>query len=189
MICLSFILFPCFESKAATLLIAKLEQGKRETNHKIKILRQQQRRRSDKMDIDWNVVDLSAVPHVDDLKTYNDLKAELDAMVQQRQLEEERLLKLLRGCGRGGGKSLEFEFAARTILATGCSARAAKDNLLVGARLFLPPDKYDQFEREVPGERWFRTQRKGLGYEAWLYSMVRVAGSDSILQWGFDETR
>jgi hypothetical protein len=96
---------------------------------------------------------------------------------------------LLTGCGRGRGKSPEFEFAARTILATGCSARAAKDNLLVGARLFLPPDKYDIFQHEVPGERWFRQQRKGLGYEAWVHSMIRVAKCDSILQWGFDETR
>ncbi len=83
----------------------------------------------------------------------------------------------------------EFEFAARTVLATGCSARAAKDNLLVGARLFLPPDKYEKLENDVPGERWFRDQRKGLCYEAYLHSMIRSAKCDSILQWGFDETR
>ena len=49
--------------------------------------------------------------------------------------------------------------------------------------------KYDEFEDLVPGERWFRDQRKGLGYEAWLHSMIRIAKCDSILQWGFDETR
>jgi hypothetical protein len=110
-------------------------------------------------------------------------------MDDNNRLENERLSALLRGCGRGRGKSPEFEFAARTILATGCSARAARENLLVGARLFLPASKYEVFETDVPGERWFRDQRKGLGYEAWLHSMLRIAKCDSILQWGFDETR
>ncbi len=111
-------------------------------------------------------------------------------MLENRyRIEDQRLLQLLQECGRGRGKSPEFEFAARTILASGCSARAAKDNLLVGARLFLPVDKYETFEREVPGERWFRDQRKKLGYEAHVHSMIRVAKCDSILQWGFDETR
>ena len=87
-------------------------------------------------------------------------------MEANNRMENERLSALLRGCGRGRGKSPEFEFAARTILATGCSARAARDNLLVGARLFLPACKYEVFETDVPGERWFREQRKGLGYEA-----------------------
>ncbi len=77
-----------------------------------------------------------------------------------------------------------LEFAARTILATGCSARAAKDNMLVAANLFLARAHYIEFEQEVPSDRWFRSQRKGLGYEAWLYSMLRVAKCDSILQWG-----
>ncbi len=135
------------------------------------------------------VVDLAEVPHEDDALTDKDLRAQLAVIEEQIRREEERLNKLLSGCGRGGGKSPEFEFAARTILATGCSARAARDNLLIGARLFLPSDKYDLFESAVPGERWFRTQRKGLGYEAWLHSMIRVAKCESILQWGFDETR
>jgi hypothetical protein len=74
-----------FRYQAATPLIAKFEQGKRETNHKIKISRQQQRRSSDNMVNNWIVVDLSAVPHEDDKKTDNDLRAELAAMVQQRQ--------------------------------------------------------------------------------------------------------
>ncbi len=60
-------------------------------------------------------------------------------MEDKAKKEDTRVSKLLLGCGRGRGKSPEFEFAARTILAKGCSSRAAKDNLLVGARLFLPP--------------------------------------------------
>jgi hypothetical protein len=171
-------------------MVAKLELIKRETHHKIKMLQQQLRRCSDKKESEEaHVVDVSNVPHEEDGLTDNELRGELALMNDKLAEEHQRFTQLLSGCGRGRGKSPEFEFAARTILATGCSARAAKDNLLVGARLFLPPDKYEICEREVPGERWFRHQRKGLGYEAWLHSMIRVAKCDSVLQWGFDETR
>ena len=58
----------------------------------------------------------------------------------------------------------------------------------MAAQLFLNEAKFLEFEVEVPNERWFRHQRKGLGYEAWLYAMVRVAKCEEVLQWGFDET-
>ena len=96
-----------------------------------------------------DVVDWSSVPLVEDEKTANDLRGEIALMEENNRMENERLSVLLRGCGRGRGKSPEFEFAARTILATGCSARAARDNLLVGARLFLPPCKYEVFETDM----------------------------------------
>lgn len=135
-------------------MVAKLELNKRETNHKIKMLQQQLRRCSDKKESEEaHVVDVSNVPHEEDGLTDNELRGELALMNDKLAEEHQRFTQLLSGCGRGRGKSPEFEFAARTILATGCSARAAKDNLLVGARLFLPPDKYEIFEREVPGER------------------------------------
>ncbi len=38
-------------------------------------------------------------------------------------------------------------------------------------------------------EWWFRSQREGLGNEAWTYAMLRVAGAEKIMQWGFDETK
>ena len=136
-----------------------------------------------------DLVDWSSVPNEEDEKTMHDLRGEIALMEENLRVENERLSALLRSCGRGRGKSPEFEFAARTILATGCSARAARENILIGAKLFLHPSKYDEFEDLVPGERWFRDQRKGLGYEAWLHSMIRIAKCDSILQWGFDETR
>ena len=170
-------------------MVKKLEQSQRETNHKIKMIRQQQRRMADKLSDTVDVVDFASVPDEGDGKSANDIREELDSLAEKVNEEHKRLESLLSGCGRGRGKSPEFEFAARSILATGCSARAAKDNLLVGARLFLPQDKYDKFESEVPGERWFRAQRKGLGYEAWLHSMIRLAKCESVLQWGFDETR
>ncbi len=166
-----------------------LERNKLEANHKIKMLRQQLRRAElHKGDIVVEV-DLSEVPCEEDGTTDNDVRVEIALLLEEKRLETERLSRLIHGSGKGKGKSAEFEFASRTILATGCSARAAKDNMLVAANLFLEPKKYKLFELEVPSVRWFRSQRKGLGYEAWLYSMLRVAKCDSILQWGFDETR
>ena len=167
----------------------KLEQQKRDANHKIKMLQQQIRRGLDLATGNRDIVDLSEVPCEDDGTTLNDVRTELLMLQDQVRIEDDHFSRLIRGAGKGRGKSLEFEFAARTILATGCSARAARDQILVTGQLFLPSAKYELFEREVPTERWFRYQRKGLGYEAWLYSMVRVAKSESILQWGFDETR
>ncbi len=60
--------------------------------------------------------------------------------------------------------------------------------MVVVAQLFLEHNKYLEFETEVPAERWFRSQTKGLGYEARLYAMIRVAKCNAVLQWGFDET-
>jgi hypothetical protein len=54
--------------------------------------------------------------------------------------------------------------------------------MLVAAQLFLNEENFGEFEVEVPNERWFRHQRKGLGYEAWLYAMMRVAKCDEVLQ-------
>ncbi len=163
-------------------MIKKLKQSHREANHKIKMIRQQHRRMSEKLSDKVDVVDFASVPDEGDGKSANDIREELALLAEKVKEEHKRLESLLSGCGRDGGKSAEFEFAARSILATGCSARATKDNLLVGARLFLPPEKYDKFESEVPGERWFRAQRKGIGYEAWLHSMIRLAKCESVLQ-------
>ena len=124
----------------------------------------------------------------EDGETEEDVMGELTLLRKRQHEEDERLRRLVHGSGTGRPKSAEFEFAARTILATGCSARAAQDQMLVAAGLFLTNEKYEEFEREVPAERWFRSQRKGLGYEAWLYSMLRVAQCHEILQYGFDET-
>jgi hypothetical protein len=171
------------------LLVAKLEQKKVAANHKIKMLRQDLRREHAVRPKELDPVDLAEVPCEEDGSTYNDLRAELSLMQEQQRIEDERLSRLVTGIGKGRGKSPEFEFAARTILATGCSARAARDQILVAAQLFLPHNKFAVFANEVPRERWFRFQRKGLGYEAWVYAMIRVANCDAILQWGFDETR
>ncbi len=159
-----------------------LEQKKRDANHKIKMLHQQLRRRLAVEPGTNSVVDLSEVPCEEDGTTDNDVRKELLLLQEQVRIEDERMSRLITGSGKGRGKSLEFEFAARTILATGCSARAARDQILVTGQLFLPASKFILFEQEVPTERWFRYQRKGLGYEPWFYSMVRVAKCESILQ-------
>jgi hypothetical protein len=176
-------------NKTSQTLVGKLELNKSDANHKIKMLRQQLRRVQDSLPTPVGAIDLSEIPCEEDGTTMNDLRRKLKLLEDQQRCEAERLDRLITGSGKGRGKSPQFEFAARTILATGSSARAAKDTILLAAKLFLPPHKYDQFEQDVPSERWFRYQRKGLGYEAWLYSMLRVAACDTILQWGFDETR
>ncbi len=127
-------------------------------------------------------------PCEEDGTTDNEVRVELALLQEQVRIEEERMSQLITGTGKGRGKSLAFEFAARTFLAMGCSARSARDQMLVSAQLFLPSTKFALYGHEVPSERWFRYQRKGLGYEAWLYSMLRVANCEAILQWGFDET-
>ena len=189
MICFRLYFVPPRHYQTVQKLVDKLEQNKLDANHKIKMLRQRLRRVPDHMTNSFEGVDFCEIPCEEDGTTLNDVRKKLQLVEDQLRIEDDRLASLFTGTGTGRGKSPQFEFAARTILATGCSARAAKDQILVAAKLFLPPNKYELFEHDVPSERWFRYQRKGLGYEGWVYSMLRVAKCDSILQWGFDETR
>lgn len=91
--------------------------------------------------------------------------------------------------GKGGGLSPRFQQYVRGILATGCSAKAARGTIAMSANVFLSEEWYKKLDDVLPLERWFRSQREGLGNEAWTYAMLRVAGADKILQWGFDETK
>lgn len=91
--------------------------------------------------------------------------------------------------GKGGGLSPRFQQYVRGILATGCSAKAARGTIAMSANVFLSAEWYKKLDDVLPLERWFRSQREGLGNEAWTYAMLRVAGADKILQWGFDETK
>jgi hypothetical protein len=76
------------------------------------MIRQQHRRISDKVSDKIEVVDFSAVPDEEDGKTANEMRAELALLLEKERVERERLGGLLEGCGRGGGKAPEFEFAA-----------------------------------------------------------------------------
>ncbi len=59
----------------------------------------------------------------------------------------------------------------------------------MSASTFHAGESYKQLEAVLPLERWFRAQREGLGNEAWTYAMIRLAGAEKVLQWGFDETK
>ena len=80
-------------------------------------------------------------------------------------------------------------YGVRGILATGCSAATARGTIVTSAKTFLCEERYRQLEEKIPLERWFRAQREALGNEAWTYAMIRIAGAEKILQWGFDETK
>ncbi len=45
-----------------------------------------------------------------------------------------------------------------------------------------------QFIENMPELRWFQTQREGLGNESLMYSFIRIAKCEEIVQWGLDET-
>ncbi len=93
---------------------------------------------------------------------------------------------LITPSGKGNGLSVPFEQYVRGILATGCSAKAARGTIAMSANVLLNADDYKKLN-DLP--RWFQSQREGLGNEAWTYAMIRVAGAEKILQWGFDETK
>jgi hypothetical protein len=65
-----------------------------------------------------------------------------------------KVVREMKGTGKGNPMSLSFEHHAWTILATGCSARAAVDQVLSTARVFLPPPAFAEYERHVPTKRW-----------------------------------
>ncbi len=68
--------------------------------------------------------------------------------------------------GKGRAGSLAFEHQVQSLLATGSSARAAREQLLQSAREFLRPETAQAYELQVPNLRWFQGQREALGNEA-----------------------
>ncbi len=60
----------------------------------------------------------------------------------------------MKGPGKGRAMSLSFEHHVWTILASGCSARAAVEQVLISARVFLPPPAFAEYEKHVPTKRW-----------------------------------
>jgi hypothetical protein len=136
--------------------------------------------------------------------------ADLEALLAEHVTQDEKALTDMSAPGKGRPKSLAFEHQVRTILASGCSARAALEQVLSSARVYLPPATFDAYELLVPNLRWyvsccpisssptltslphtsprFQQQREALGNEAWLYAMIELARADKVLQWGFDET-
>jgi hypothetical protein len=81
-----------------------------------------------------------------------------------------------------------FEEHARCLMATGATARAVRDQLLLNATHFLSEGEAAVYASQVPKIDWFNKQREALGSESYLYTFMRIAGCDKIIQWGFDET-
>jgi hypothetical protein len=90
--------------------------------------------------------------------------------------------------GKGRARSFVFEHQVRSLLASDCLARAAREQLLQSAWAFLRPESAELYASLVPNLRWLQRQRKGLGNEVWLYGMVELTRAHECLQHGFDET-
>jgi hypothetical protein len=90
--------------------------------------------------------------------------------------------------GKGKPVSDKFVRHARTLLSTGGSARSTLEQLHLNASFFLSEKEYAIFITEVPTLRWFQYHREGLGLESYLYTLMRIAKCERVLQWGFDET-
>ncbi len=63
-------------------------------------------------------------------------------------------------------------------MATGATARAVREGLLLNASHFLCMSEAAEYCEEVPK----------LGLESYLYTFMRIAGCEKIIQRGFDET-
>jgi hypothetical protein len=87
------------------------------------------------------------------------------------------------------GMSPNFEEHVRCLMATGTTSRQTREGLLLNAAQFLSDEELQQYRSEIPGVEWFAKQREALGVESYLYTFMRIAGCDSIRQWGFDETK
>ncbi len=86
--------------------------------------------------------------------------------------------------GKGRARSYAFECQVRSLLASGCSARSAREQLLQSSRNFLRPEAAVAYAALVPNVRWFQAQREALGNEAWLYGMVELSRANECLQHG-----
>ena len=83
----------------------------------------------------------------------------------------------------------EFEEHVRSVMATGSTSRQTREGLILNAAQFLRGDELELYRLEIPRVEWFSKQREALGLESYLYTFMRIAGCDSIRQWGFDETK
>ena len=87
------------------------------------------------------------------------------------------------------GMSPKFEEHVRCLMATGSTARQAREGLILTAGQFLPEEECAEYRSQLPTIEWFAKQREALGVESYLYTFIRIAGAASVRQWGFDETK
>ncbi len=97
-------------------MVDRLKQYKKEANHKLRNLRQKLSRQN--VEVGLKVVDLSEMDGDEDIP-YEVLSQELASLKMSGSTEDEWLRRLVYGTGKGRPKSPQFEFAARTILASG----------------------------------------------------------------------
>ena len=97
-------------------MVDRLKQYKKEANHKLRNLRQKLSRQN--VEVGLKVVDMSEMNGDEDIP-YEVLSQELASLKMSGSTEDERLRRLVYGTGKGRPKSPQFEFAARTILASG----------------------------------------------------------------------
>jgi hypothetical protein len=115
-------------------MVNKLQLSKKEANHKIRILRQKLQRVS--VNTPFAVVDFTGLD-VEDGEPDADVRAELAVLQERERVEDDRLRRLVHGSGQGRPKLRSLSLQPELFL-QGCSARAAKDQILVAAGLFLP---------------------------------------------------
>ncbi len=76
-----------------------------------------------------------------------------------------------------------FEEHARCLMATGATARAVREGLLLNATHFLSAGEAAVvYASQVPKLDWFNKQREALGLESYLYTFMRIAGCEKIIQ-------
>jgi hypothetical protein len=74
-------------------------------------------------------------------------------------------------------------------MATGTTSRQTREGLILNAAQFLVEDELEDYRSQIPRVEWFAKQREAVGVESYLYTFMRIAGCESIRQWGFDETK
>jgi hypothetical protein len=118
------------------------------------------------------------------------IEAQYDVEVELQELKKEgrERIAIREEGGRGKPVSDTFVRHARTLLSTGGSARSTLEQLHLNAAFILSEKEYALFMADVPSLRWFQYHREGLGLESYLYTLMRIAKCERVLQWGFDET-
>ena len=110
----------------------------------------------------------------------------------------------IRFLDRRKGFTMAFEAHVRSVMACGCSARQARDNMLLNAQFMLPATlvspysnfptpmhvilnpnlchliKADEFCNQVPDIAWFARQREAMGLEAMVYAFMAVGIASSF---------
>jgi hypothetical protein len=59
-------------------------------------------------------------------------------------------------------------------MATGATARAVREELLLNASHLLTVSEAEAYCVEVPKLNWFNKQREALGLESYLYTFMRI---------------